>query len=171
MENNGDRMLGDFMDLQGSAPLFLAEVKDLKDKGNSLFRKNDFDSAAECYDEACKLLSLSLGDIGGEDIQSVSDLLVSLMSNMAACALKLEEYRAASGLCSMILNTFPRNVKALFRRAIAYMKLKRFSKAELDLVNALMVEPNNKDVLRELEVVKGHLLIKGNGKRVFGSCK
>ncbi|XP_074287752.1 70 kDa peptidyl-prolyl isomerase-like [Silene latifolia] len=167
MENNGDRMLGDFMDLQGSAPLFLAEVKELKDKGNSLFRKNDFDSAAECYDEACKLLSLSLGDIGGEDIQSVSDLAVSLMSNMAACALKLEEYRAASGLCSMILNTFPRNVKALFRRAIAYMKLKRFSKAELDLVNALMVEPNNKDVLRELEVVKGHLLIKGNGKRVL----
>ncbi|XP_074306504.1 70 kDa peptidyl-prolyl isomerase-like [Silene latifolia] len=144
MENNGDRMLGYFMKLQGSAPLILAEVKELKDKGNGLFRQNDFDSAAECYDEACKLLSLSLGEIGGEDIQSISDLAVSLMSNMAVCALKLEEYRAASGLCSMILNTFPRNVKALFRRAVASMKLKRFSKAELDLVQALMVTTTNK---------------------------
>ncbi|XP_074305449.1 uncharacterized protein LOC141640620 [Silene latifolia] len=166
------RMMGigccSFMKLQGSAPLMLAEVRELKDRGNGLFRQNHFDSAVACYDEACKLLSLSLGNIGGQDIQSLSDLVVSLLSNMAACAQKLEKYRAASGLCSMILDSFPRHVKALFRRAVASMKLKRFSKAELDLVEALVVEPSNKDVLRELDVVRGHLLIKENGKRMLG---
>ncbi|XP_074297177.1 70 kDa peptidyl-prolyl isomerase-like [Silene latifolia] len=167
MENDGGRMLGSFMKLQESAPLILAEVRELKVKGNNLFRQNYFDSAAACYDEGCKLLSLSLGNIGGEDIQSLSDLAVSLISNMAACALKLEEYRAISDLCSMILDSFPRNVKARFRRAVASIKLKRFSKAELDLVEALAVEPSNKDVLRELDVVRGHLLIKENGKRVL----
>ncbi|XP_074306209.1 uncharacterized protein LOC141641450 [Silene latifolia] len=164
MEGNGERMLGCFMNLQGS-PLF--EVKELKDKGNDFFRQTFFDRAAACYDEACKLLGLSLGVVEGEDIPFLSDLAVSLNSNLAACALKLGEYRAAVDLCSMILDTFPRNVKALFRRAVAFMKLKRFLEAELDLVEALVVEPRNNDVLRELAVVKGHLLIKENGKRVL----
>ncbi|KAH9607832.1 hypothetical protein KSS87_000006 [Heliosperma pusillum] len=152
------------MNLQGSP---LPEVKELKNKGNDLFRHHYYDRAAACYDEACKLLSLSLGAFEGEDPQSLSDLAVSLNSNLAACALKIGEYEAAFDLCSMILKNFPRNVKALFRRAVAFMKLKRFPEAELDLVEALVVEPRNKDVLRELDVVKGHLLIKDNGKRVL----
>ncbi|KAH9619134.1 hypothetical protein KSS87_019808 [Heliosperma pusillum] len=164
LEGDGERMLSYFMNLQGSP---LLEVKELKEKGNSLFRQNYYDRAASYYDEACKLLSLTLGDIGGEDPHILSDLAVSLNSNLAACALKLGEYKAALDLCSMILNTFPRNVKALFRRAVAFMKLKRFVEAQTDLVEALAVEPKNKDVLRELDVVKGHLLIKDNGKRVL----
>ncbi|XP_074282551.1 70 kDa peptidyl-prolyl isomerase-like [Silene latifolia] len=163
MDGDGERMVGCFMNLQGSP---LVEVKKLKDKGNCLFRQIFFDRAAACYDEACKLLGISFGMIGGEDVQSLSDLAVSLNSNLAACAIKLEEYRAAVELCTMILNKFPRNVKALFRRALACVKLKRFLEAEVDLVEALVVEPRNKDVLRELDVVKGHLLIKKNGKRV-----
>ncbi|XP_074297602.1 peptidyl-prolyl cis-trans isomerase FKBP65-like [Silene latifolia] len=148
---------------RGSA---LTKVRELNNKGKCLFRQKYFDRATACYDEACKLLSLSLGTIGGEDIKLLSDLVVSLNSNLATCALKLEEYRATSYLSSMISYTFPRNVKALFRRAVAYKKLKRFLEAKLDLVEALVVEPSNKDVLRELDVVKSHLLIKENGKRV-----
>ncbi|KAH9605673.1 hypothetical protein KSS87_021524 [Heliosperma pusillum] len=165
MEDNGERMLACLMNnLQGSP---LSEVKDLKDRGNSFFRQNYFDRAATCYDDACKLLSLSIGVHEGDDVKSISDIAVSLNSNLAACALKLEEYQAALDLCSMILDTFPQNVKALFRRAMAFMKLKRFSEAVLDLNGALVVEPKNKDVLRELAVVKGHLLIKENGKRAL----
>ena len=164
MDGDEERMLGYFMSLKGSPFL---EVKELKEKGSDLFRKKFFDKAAACYDEACKLLGLSIGDFGGEDVQYLCDLAVSLNSNLAACALKLEEFRAASDLCSMILDTFPHNVKALFRRALASMKLKRFKKANSDLVQPLLIEPKNKDILKELEVVKGHLLIKENGKRIL----
>ncbi|KAH9620856.1 hypothetical protein KSS87_017851 [Heliosperma pusillum] len=61
----------------------------------------------------------------------------------------------------------PQNVKVLFRRGIAFTKLKRFSEDELDLLEALVVEPKNKDVVRELDVVKNYLLMKENGKRTL----
>ena len=47
----------------------------------------------------------------------------------------------------MILDTFPCNVKALFCRALTSMKLKRFKEANADLVQASLIEPNNKVVL------------------------
>ncbi|KAH9621963.1 hypothetical protein KSS87_001747 [Heliosperma pusillum] len=104
LEGDRERMLNYFMNLQGSP---LLKVKELKEKGNNLFRQNYYDRIAFYYDEACKLLSLTLGDIRG------------------------------------------------------------FVEAQMDLVEALAVEPKNKYVLRELDVVKGYLLIKDNGKRVL----
>ncbi|XP_074277227.1 uncharacterized protein LOC141600869 [Silene latifolia] len=67
----------------------------------------------------------------------------------------------------MVLNFFPRNAKALFRKAVALKKLNRFSEAHTTLEEASLTEPHNKDIIQELEDVRQSLAINKNGKRVI----
>ncbi|KAK9732784.1 hypothetical protein RND81_04G021900 [Saponaria officinalis] len=150
-----------FTQLEGSP---LIKVKSLKEQGNEFFKQKQFDAAASCYDEACKIFSLAIGVMDDYDTKNLSDLAISLNLNLAACALKLFEYEAANDLCSLVLTSFPHNVNALFRRALASLKLNMLLDAQLDLEKALLVEPKNKDILRELSVVKNKLLVNSNGK-------
>ncbi|KAK9724997.1 hypothetical protein RND81_05G114200 [Saponaria officinalis] len=73
----------------------------------------------------------------------------------------------ARELCSMVLSYFPENIKALFRRALSFMKYDMFLEAHEDLEKALKIEPKNKDILREYfyNVVKNRLAVNSNGKR------
>ncbi|XP_074287966.1 70 kDa peptidyl-prolyl isomerase-like [Silene latifolia] len=162
LEDNIWDMINCFMQSEGSPIL---KINALKDMGNYLFKEKCYEGAANCYDEACKLLSLTVGMKGSYEISSLSDLMVSLSLNLVACALKLLEYEATKDLCSIVLSSFPHNVKALFRRGLAFMKLNRLLYAQLGFEEALLVEPKNKDILRELSVVKSCLIINSNGKR------
>ncbi|XP_074298890.1 uncharacterized protein LOC141629860 [Silene latifolia] len=57
--------------------------------------------------------------------------------------------------------------KALFRKAVALRHLNRLSEARVTLQEAQVVEPHNKDIIRELEAVVQALEINHNGKRVI----
>ncbi|XP_074287846.1 la-related protein 6C [Silene latifolia] len=92
---------------------------------------------------------------------------VQFLKERAACANKLHEYEAAINFCSLVLSSFPKNAKALFRRAIACMKTNMLLEAQTDLETASMLEPKNKDILRELNVVKNVRAINHNSKRSF----
>ncbi|RRT46966.1 hypothetical protein B296_00039455, partial [Ensete ventricosum] len=64
--------------------------------------------------------------------------------NNAACKLKLKDYKEAEKLCTKVLETESRNVKALYRRAQAYIQLADFDLAELDIKKALEIDPDNR---------------------------
>ncbi|KAM3205480.1 70 kDa peptidyl-prolyl isomerase-like [Capsicum annuum] len=49
-------------------------------------------------------------------------------------------------MCSKVIEYDPCNVKALFRRAQAYLRINELEKAEIDIKKALQVDPNNRDV-------------------------
>ncbi|KAI3833806.1 hypothetical protein MKX03_011371, partial [Papaver bracteatum] len=53
-----------------------------------------------------------------------------------------------------VLEIESRNVKALYRRAQAYINLVDFDLAELDIKKALEIDPNNRDVKMEYKVLK-----------------
>ena len=53
-----------------------------------------------------------------------------------------------------VLELDSRNVKALYRRAQAYIQLVDLDLAELDIKKALEIEPNNKDVKLEYKLLK-----------------
>ncbi|KAH9608858.1 hypothetical protein KSS87_015897 [Heliosperma pusillum] len=151
-----------FLPIEG--PL-LIKIKCLKDMGNDFFRQNLFESAGGCYDMACRLLCYTLKTMDDFDIESVVELAIYLNLNLAACANKLQEYEAAKKCCSLVLSSFPKNAKALFRRALAFMKTNMLLEAQSDLEIASMLEPKNKDILREMKVVKNLRSINPNGKR------
>ncbi|XP_074312908.1 uncharacterized protein LOC141648264 [Silene latifolia] len=143
----------------------LIKVKFLKERGNDFFKQNLFDSAGGCYEMTCRLLCLVLESMEDYDVESVLQLAISLNLNLAACANKLHEYEAAINFSSLVLSSFPKNAKALFRRAVACMKTNMLMEAQTDLETASMLEPKNKDILRELNAVKNLRAINHNGKR------
>lgn len=64
--------------------------------------------------------------------------------NNAACKLKLKDYKQAEKLCTKVLESDSQNVKALYRRAQAYIQLVDFDLAEVDIKKALEVDPDNR---------------------------
>ncbi|XP_074282843.1 70 kDa peptidyl-prolyl isomerase-like [Silene latifolia] len=155
-------LFSSFLPMEGT---HLTKVKFLKERGD-FFKQNMFDSAGGCYEMACRLLCLVLESMEDYDAESVLQLAISLNLNLAACANKLHEYEVAINFCSLVLSSFPKNVKALFRRAIACMKTNMLMEAQTDLETALMLEPKNKDILRELNVVKNLRAINHNVRGV-----
>lgn len=53
-----------------------------------------------------------------------------------------------------VLELDGRNVKALYRRAQAYIQLVDLDLAEVDIKKALEIDPNNKDVKLEYKLLK-----------------
>nr|POE57277.1 peptidyl-prolyl cis-trans isomerase fkbp65 [Quercus suber] len=82
-----------------------------------------------------------------DDEKSIAKALwFSSNLNSAACKLKLGDYLEASTLCTKVLKHDPCNVKALYRRSQAYLKISELDKAEDDIKRALTSDPNNRDV-------------------------
>ncbi|XP_027091538.2 70 kDa peptidyl-prolyl isomerase isoform X1 [Coffea arabica] len=116
-----------------------------KVEGNLLFKNGKYRRAGKKYDKALDFVS---GDIpfGDDDLKLVESLRVSCWLNTAACCLKLLDFHRAVNLCSKVLDVESSNVKALYRRAQAYMETADLHLAELDIKKALETEPQNREV-------------------------
>ncbi|XP_074294222.1 uncharacterized protein LOC141622053 [Silene latifolia] len=148
----------------------LSKINALKDFGNNLFRQHLFDFAGDCYGKACRLPCSTLNEKIDHDLQSSVILAVSLSLNLVACANKLFAFEGALSICSMVLNFFPHNAKALFSSSVAFRGLNRFTEAKCALEAARLIEPHNKDIIEELEEVKKSLVFNQNAQRVVVDC-
>ncbi|KAK2986155.1 hypothetical protein RJ640_019561, partial [Escallonia rubra] len=116
-----------------------------KEEGNMLFNNGKYQRAGKKYDKA--------GDYVGEDApfrdddqKLVKSLRVACWLNGAACSLKLNDFQGAIKLCSKVLDVEFYNVKALYRRAQAYMETADLHLAEIDIREALETDPKNREV-------------------------
>ncbi|KAM7520923.1 hypothetical protein LguiB_019885 [Lonicera macranthoides] len=116
-----------------------------KEEGNTLFKNVKYQRAAKKYDKAADYVGED-GSFEDKDQKLVKSLRVSCWLNGAACSLKLNDFQGAIKLCSKVLDVEFYNVKALYRRAQAYMETADLHSAELDIKKALEADPNNKDV-------------------------
>ncbi|OVA08617.1 Peptidyl-prolyl cis-trans isomerase [Macleaya cordata] len=116
-----------------------------KEEGNTLFKSEKYQKAAKRYDKAVDYVTED-GSFGDDEQKLVKALRVSCWLNHAACCLKLNNFQEAIELCSKVLDVEFHNVKALYRRAQAYMKTAEFDLSELDIKKAFEVDPNNREV-------------------------
>ncbi|KAH6781140.1 FKBP-type peptidyl-prolyl cis-trans isomerase family protein [Perilla frutescens var. hirtella] len=116
-----------------------------KEEGTQLFKIGKYNRAAKKYEKAVDYVSQDAHN-SDDDEKIVTPLRLSCWSNGAVCCLKLNNFREAIDLCSKILNVESCNVKALYRRAQAYMGVAELLLAELDIKKALEVEPQNREV-------------------------
>ena len=89
-------------------------------------------------------------------LRTMDALLIDLMSNAAAAALRLEDWAGACEMASAVLEVSPRHAKALYRRASASAALGERRAARADLEALLALEPKNaagKRLLDELAAV------------------
>ena len=124
-----------------------------KEEGNVLFKLGKYARASKRYEKAAKYIEHD-SSFSDEEKKQSKLLKVTCNLNNAACKLKLKDYKQAEKLCTKVLEIESRNVKALYRRAQAYIQLADLDLAELDIKKALEIDPDNKDVKLEYRTLK-----------------
>ncbi|PIN22224.1 Myosin assembly protein/sexual cycle protein [Handroanthus impetiginosus] len=112
---------------------FMSMSRELKEEGNRLFQRRDYEGALLKYEKAIKLLPGNHIDIS------------YLRSNMAECYMQLgiSEYPRAIHECNLALEVTPKYSKALLKRARCYEALNRLDLALRDVSMVLKMEQNN----------------------------
>ncbi|XP_051113483.1 peptidyl-prolyl cis-trans isomerase FKBP62-like [Andrographis paniculata] len=124
-----------------------------KEEGNALFKAGKYTRAAKRYEKAAKYIEYDTS-FGEEEKKQSKALKVTCNLNNAACKLKLKDYKQAEKLCSKVLEVESTNVKALYRRAQAYMNMGDLDLAEFDIKKALEIDPDNRDLKVEYKILK-----------------
>ncbi|KAK4274618.1 hypothetical protein QN277_017812 [Acacia crassicarpa] len=116
-----------------------------KEEGNLLFKNGKYQRAGKKYDKAVDYVSED-GSFGDDEQKLAKELRVSCWLNGAACSLKLNNFSEAIKLCSQVLDVEFHNVKALYRRAQAYIETGDYILADVDIKQALEEDPQNREV-------------------------
>lgn len=124
-----------------------------KEEGNVLFKAGKYVKASKRYEKAVKFIEYD-SSFSEEEKKQAKALKVACNLNNAACKLKLKDYKQAEKLCTKVLELESRNVKALYRRAQAYIQLADLDLAEFDIKKALEIDPDNRDVKLEHKALK-----------------
>lgn len=135
-----------------------------KDRGSAHFKTGRCRLAQERYARVIELLPDYKREGGSssihvdffeypEDRRKAQELKSACRLNLAACALKLEEFYAAARHCDEVLKSDPKNVKALYRRAQGRLGTKDFDEATRDCKRILDLEPENRDAQLLLQKV------------------
>lgn len=141
----------DASDMSTAEKLAFANIK--KTEGNTFFGQQKWKRALDLYDFAAKYTKY----IAGDEAKLAEDLKAICRLNAAQCYLKLHQYEDAVKRCSDVLKADPKNMKGLYRRALAHEGLKSWTSAAEDLELLLQVDASNQDALRELHKVRAHI--------------
>ncbi|XP_039132041.1 protein PHOX1 [Dioscorea cayenensis subsp. rotundata] len=137
--------------MDADTSIFVDMSNEIKEEGNKLFQKKDYEGALLKYEKAIKLLPKNHADAA------------YLHSNMAACFMQMgpKEYPRAINECNLALEISPKYTKALLKRAKCFEALNRLDLAYKDVEVVLESEPNNLTGLEISERVKKGLEKKG----------
>ncbi|CAB3225506.1 unnamed protein product [Arctia plantaginis] len=151
----------DHQDHNISVAELISCIKDIKNVGNCFFGDGEYKSAVRKYQKCLRYLNHVFNDTENiketetrEHLQEIrTTYLLQCNLNLAACYMKLEDYRACVNFCTEVLELDPRNEKALYRRGQANYALKNYDDALMDLKQAEKISPNNRAVHKLLDEI------------------
>ncbi|KAL5201609.1 hypothetical protein ABZP36_035963 [Zizania latifolia] len=135
----------------GDDTIFIEMAQELKEEGNKLFQRREYERALLNYGKAINLLPRPHPDVA------------YLHSNLAACYMQMstpDHYRAINE-CNLALEASPKYSKALLKRARCFEALGRLDLACRDVNKVLAVEPNNLTALDVADRIKKSMDEKG----------
>ena len=126
-----------------------------KGAGNEFWKNKQYEKAKSEYSKALLAVNYIFKEesleSSSDTIHLVKDIQIPCLLNLAACHLSLKQnYEAVISHCSDVLKIEPGNIKALYRRATAYIELDKLELAKNDLINARELDPENES-LREAQ--------------------
>ena len=131
-------------------------AKQLKAEGTDLFQKQMYKEAILKYEDAANY-AVEEGITGDDIPEEERPMYVSCWSNAAMCYVKLKEWPDVSKACNNVLEIETEsktNIKALYRRGLARMKLGLLKESKEDLMAAYKIDSGNKDVRKALSSLK-----------------
>lgn len=129
-----------------------------KETGVKLFKEERWIDAFYRFSKACKIL-ITLEPIPDLELDktlesNINSLRLQLYSNIAACHLRRKNYEHAVTLCTKVLDKESNNVKVLYQRGVAYGSLGDIERAQVDLRDALKLEPHNPVIKEKYLVIR-----------------
>jgi tetratricopeptide (TPR) repeat protein len=110
-----------------------ARASERREAGNAAFKAQRFAAAVTQYGAALELLH----SIHGSEAAALAEPIATLLTNLAACQLRLARYSAAAASCTEALGMVAAHPKALFRRGVARLELDELDAARADFAAAL----------------------------------
>lgn len=125
----------------------LQMAKDFKEDGNLFYKHKNLLKALEKWEAGNDFASKF------SDPETIK-LIVSLQLNLALVQTKLQNFTIAVAHANKALKLDEKNVKAMYRRAEAKSAMGDHEGAMADILEALKIEPENKDLKQELDSLK-----------------
>lgn len=127
-----------------------------KERGIELFKDSRITDAFYKFSRACKIL-ITLEPIPDLELDkqlesNINNLRFMLYNNMAMCHLSRKNYKHTITLCTKVLDKDKNNVKALYRRGVAYGNMNNNEKAVADMKEVLTLEPNNNAAIEQFNI-------------------
>ena len=122
------------------------QAEAMKDRANAQFKKGQFDDAMTGYNKALA----KLGVLSSASTESALLIRTACLLNRAACALKLQQPESSAEDCSAVLDLDPANVKALYRRGLAFAAMEMPDAAVADLTVAAQIKPDDAAIKKQL---------------------
>ncbi|KAG8196097.1 hypothetical protein JTE90_007835 [Oedothorax gibbosus] len=129
----------------------LQTVPKLKELGNQLYKKQQYEDAAKKYAEALGMLEQLLlrEKPGDKEWLELEKVKIPILCNYAQCKLLQKDYYAVIEYTNTILEKDKNNVKALFRRAKAHVGTWDLDLARDDFNKVLELDPSFQSVIQK----------------------
>lgn len=109
-----------------------------KSRGNTAFKRGDFDMAERYYSQAIRCNNSS----------------PIYFCNRALSRIKLRRFSEAVEDCTCALQIDPMSTKALLRRGHSHLEMGSIGKAVKDFQNVMQLEPGNPDAVKKMQEVE-----------------
>ena len=139
-----------------SLPERLAEMRSFCEQGNSYYDEGQYARATMKYKRALIYYEYCFPE-NDEEEKQVTEIRLTALSNSAACFLKIKEYEEALEHCDQALKIDPKNVKCLYRRAVAHRFRDEFDEAKKCILAVISLDPQNPTLRNERELLRGKM--------------
>ncbi|KAJ3188786.1 hypothetical protein HDU85_004500 [Gaertneriomyces sp. JEL0708] len=130
----------------------LESMKKLRETGNTLFKDGKPRLAVKHYEKAVDYFSISDSDSATEK-EEVDGICLPCHLNLSLCYLKMGDASKANVHATKALKIDPKNVKALYRRAQAFMDSKDYVKSIQDCEVALEVVTDDDSIRCQVKLL------------------
>jgi len=142
----------------------LEYAKSKKEEGNQFFKKGKYNIAEKRYEMGLNAIKYA-NEWKDDEKNQAEELQILLNNNIAAIKSKTKKWKDVIKYTNDVLKINPSNVKALFRKGVAQSTLSEYEEAKKTLSKALEIDPDNKDIARELTRLKKKIIIQDKKDR------
>ncbi|KAG7174077.1 70 kDa peptidyl-prolyl isomerase-like [Homarus americanus] len=111
-------------------------------------------SAFFMFRDAVKWLVMIEPDEVKDSFAEIQVIKMHCYNNLALYHIRQHQYKLAISAATIVLDTDEKNVKALYRRAVANTEIQNYEIAIDDIQSALAIDPNNGPAKKQLDMIK-----------------